>query len=84
VTAATGVTQLRVVNSEWIKFRTVRSTMWTLLIAAVSMVGFGMFLSWAFANRISDGRAEAGAGTSIQEETCTHGASPDGGGLEHR
>ena len=28
------VTQVRVLGSEWTKFRSVRSTMWTLLIAS--------------------------------------------------
>ena len=35
------VTQLRVLRSEWTKFRSLRSTLWTLLIAAVLMVGLG-------------------------------------------
>ena len=39
------VTQLRVVLSEWIKFRTLRSTMWTLLAAVVLTVGIGALFS---------------------------------------
>ena len=35
------VTQARVLRSEWTKFRSLRSTVWTLLVAAVLMVGFG-------------------------------------------
>ncbi|MCU1615413.1 MAG: hypothetical protein JWO98_2953 [Frankiales bacterium] len=35
------VTQLRVVRSEWTKFRSLRSTLYTLLLAAVFMVGLG-------------------------------------------
>jgi len=35
------VTQVRVLRSEWTKFRSVRSTMWTLLIALVLMIGIG-------------------------------------------
>ncbi len=62
MTTANGVTQLRVLTAEWIKLRSLRSTRWTLAIAAVSMVGLGMLLSWSFANRISDGRSQAGAG----------------------
>jgi ABC-type transport system involved in multi-copper enzyme maturation permease subunit len=36
-------------RSEWIKLCTVRSTYWTLLAAAVGMVGFGALLSAAYA-----------------------------------
>ena len=32
------VTQLRVLRSEWTKFRSLRSTMWTLLTALVLMI----------------------------------------------
>jgi ABC-2 type transport system permease protein len=35
------VTQVRVLRSEWTKFRSVRSTRWTLLIALVLMIGIG-------------------------------------------
>ena len=35
-----GVTQARVVVSEWTKLRTLRSTLWSLLVAAVLTVGF--------------------------------------------
>ena len=36
---------LAVVRSEWTKLRTVRSTMWALLITVVSTVGFGVLLT---------------------------------------
>ena len=39
------VTQGRVVRSEWIKFRSVRSTVWTLLSAVVLMIGIGALFS---------------------------------------
>jgi ABC-2 type transport system permease protein len=39
------VSQGRVVRSEWIKFRSVRSTVWTLLSAVVLMVGIGALFS---------------------------------------
>jgi ABC-2 type transport system permease protein len=48
------VTQLRVLNSEWIKLRTLRSTPITLLVAVVIMVGLGMLITW--------GRASHGGG----------------------
>ena len=35
------VTQARVIRSEWTKLRTVASSAWSLLVAAVLIVGFG-------------------------------------------
>jgi ABC-2 type transport system permease protein len=40
------VTQLRVINSEWIKLRTLRSTPITLLVAVGIMVGLGTLLTY--------------------------------------
>ena len=45
------VTQLRVVLSEWTKFRSLRSTLYTLLVAVVLMVGFGTLLAGIAANQ---------------------------------
>jgi ABC-2 type transport system permease protein len=39
------VTQVRVLRSEWTKFRSLRSTAWTLLAAVVLMVGIGALFS---------------------------------------
>lgn len=39
---------LDIARSEWVKLRTVRSTYWTLLVTAVSMVGFGALLTAAY------------------------------------
>jgi ABC-2 type transport system permease protein len=39
------VTQGRVVRSEWAKFRSLRSTMYTLLVAVVLMIGIGAVFS---------------------------------------
>jgi hypothetical protein len=39
------VTQGRVVRSEWIKFRSLRSTLYTLLVAVVLMIGIGALFS---------------------------------------
>jgi ABC-type transport system involved in multi-copper enzyme maturation permease subunit len=47
--AAAKVTQLRVINSEWIKLRSLRSTVWTLLAAMLILVGIGMLFSYIFA-----------------------------------
>jgi len=45
------VTQTRVVLSEWTKFRSLRSTLWTLLIAVVLMIGIGALFSAIAANQ---------------------------------
>ena len=39
------VTQARVLRSEWTKFRSLRSTVWTLLVALVLMIGIGALFS---------------------------------------
>lgn len=39
------VTQLRVIHSEWTKFRSLRSTVWTLVIAIALMIGLAALLS---------------------------------------
>lgn len=41
------VTFRRIVAAEWIKFRTVRSTVWTLVATVVLMVGVAALLAWA-------------------------------------
>ncbi len=41
------VTQARVLNSEWIKMRSLRSTALTLLAAVVAMVALGWIVGWA-------------------------------------
>lgn len=50
VRPATFVDALR---SEWTKLRTVRSTFWSLVVAAVLGIGLGAVISWAGANRYS-------------------------------
>ena len=45
------VTQARVVLSEWTKFRSLRSTMWTLLTAVVLMIGIGALFSGVTASQ---------------------------------
>ena len=44
-----GVTQSRVVRSEWTKFWTVRSTRWSLLVATVLTIGFPILASTVIA-----------------------------------
>lgn len=41
-----GVTFGRIVASEWIKFRSVRSTLWTLPVTALVMVGLAVLQAW--------------------------------------
>lgn len=47
------VTFPRVLASEWIKFRTLRSTWATLLVAIAAMIGFAALVCWATNNRWS-------------------------------
>jgi ABC-2 type transport system permease protein len=44
-TPALKVTQARVLRSEWIKFRSLRSTVWTLLVGLVLMIGISALFS---------------------------------------
>jgi ABC-2 type transport system permease protein len=50
-TAGLRVTQTRVVISEWTKFRSLRSSVYTLLIAVVLMVGIGALITAITANQ---------------------------------
>ena len=45
------VTQLRVGLSEWTKFRSLRSTVYTLLLAVIFMIGLGALFSAITANQ---------------------------------
>jgi ABC-type transport system involved in multi-copper enzyme maturation permease subunit len=45
------VTQSRVLHSEWTKFRSLRSTVYTLMVAVVLMVGIGALFSAVTANQ---------------------------------
>ena len=45
-----GVTQARVVMSEWIKLRSLRSTLFTLLAAVALTVGLGVLIAALRAN----------------------------------
>jgi ABC-type transport system involved in multi-copper enzyme maturation permease subunit len=51
------VTQLRVVRSEWTKFRSLTSTAWTLLVAVVLMVGLGALIAGVVASTHGDAGA---------------------------
>ena len=45
------VTQSRVVHSEWTKFRSLRSTIYTLVLAVALMIGLGALLSAVAVNQ---------------------------------
>ncbi|WBO69560.1 ABC transporter permease [Streptomyces camelliae] len=47
------VSQLKVIHSEWIKLRSLRSTLFTLLAAVVAMIGLGYLFSYFTADRWS-------------------------------
>ena len=49
--ATLGITPLRVVLSEWTKFRSLRYTIYTLLIAVVLMIGLGALFAAVAANQ---------------------------------
>jgi ABC-type transport system involved in multi-copper enzyme maturation permease subunit len=55
------VTQARVIHSEWIKLRTLRSSGLTFLGAVVAMIGFGALLSAVTASRWSNLPPDAAA-----------------------
>jgi len=55
----------RVVRSEWIKFRTLRSTIWTLAITLVVIVGIMTLFSAIAAAQSNDPGGAGGAGGSI-------------------
>jgi len=46
------VTQKRVILSEWIKLRSLRSTMFSLLAALVCTIGLGLLISYLRAHQI--------------------------------
>ena len=48
------VTFPRIVAAEWVKFRTVRSTVWTLIATVVLMVGFSVLAAWGSVAMLED------------------------------
>lgn len=52
VMGAGGVTQARVINSEWLKLRSLRSTMFSFAAGFAAVVGFGILISALRANDI--------------------------------
>lgn len=51
--ASLGVTQLRTMNSEWIKFRSLRSTWWSVGITLLVSIGLGILFSGLRGNDIA-------------------------------
>lgn len=64
-TSVSPVSFPRVVTSEWIKFRSVRSTAWTLPITAVVMVGLSVLQAWGMNAMPADAQAQIGAATIV-------------------
>ncbi len=54
-TPARSVTFARTVSAEWIKFRTLRSTVWTLVATTVLMVGISVLAAWGTSTEAVDG-----------------------------
>lgn len=52
--AAGGATFARVVRSEWTKFWSLRSTMWTLVATFVLTVGFSALIAWGISSNLDE------------------------------
>ena len=63
------VTQLRVLRSEWVKLRSLRSTALTLLAAVVVMVALGWLFGWATKRQWSELRPDEQASFSPVDTT---------------
>ena len=61
-----GVTQARVMRSEWTKLWSVRSTRWSLLVATVLTIGFPILASLDHLDATGARAAPATAPTSIR------------------
>lgn len=57
----------RVLGSEWIKFTSLRSTVWTIAVTLVVMVGFSLLMAWGmtFATEGPDGQGIPAEETSM-------------------
>jgi len=62
--ARTGLTPGRVLRAEWIKFRSVRATLWSLPLTALAMVGLSVLQAWGISTLdTTDGFTAAGVVT---------------------
>lgn len=59
------VTFPRVVNAEWIKFRTLRSSRWSLGVYVALMVGLSVLMAWASTLMIDEGMEAGATGATI-------------------
>lgn len=78
--ARIGLSFVRVVRSEWIKARTVRSTVWTLALTVVLMVGINTLISWGISSMdasVGDGQGApgGGAGTALMMVASAYGVA---------
>lgn len=59
--AGSGLTFGRVLRAEWIKFRSVRATLWTLPLTALAMIGLAVLQAWGISTLdTTDGFTAAG------------------------
>ncbi|QTE28868.1 ABC transporter permease subunit [Pengzhenrongella sicca] len=63
----------RVVRSEWIKFRTLRSTVWTLGTTIVLMVGISLLIAWGVTSATSQGGGSEDFGGIVGANVVTGG-----------
>ena len=80
------VTQSRVVRSEWTKFRSLRSTVYTLLIAVVFMIGIGAMFSAITANQPTGFEARCHRDFDVADRHVLRAAGRRGprGAADHR
>lgn len=62
-----GVTFGRVVASEWVRLRSLRSTLWLLVLTVVAMVGVSVLIGWA---ATAEGPSERPTGTAASLVTA--------------
>ncbi len=71
------VTQWRVIVSEWIKLRSLRSTVFSLLAAVVCTIGLGILISALRANDFNhNGISHRAAGSIRRWSACAASTSP--------
>lgn len=70
--AVPGLNFARVVRSEWIKFTTLRSTLWIVALTIVSMVGLSALMAWGFTFGLDEAN-NGGAAAADQPEFPTAG-----------
>lgn len=73
-TGTIGVTFPRVVRSEWIKLRTLRSSMWCLALVLLLTIGFGLLLA-ATVNTPAQGSLSADAQKQLVVQAATLGVN---------